>query len=60
MELADLDPLLTVSTLQTVSLLHNPVTARPHYRHYLIFKLPNLKLLDFRKIKMKVCTFTLN
>ncbi|XP_066993688.1 U2 small nuclear ribonucleoprotein A' [Anabrus simplex] len=53
MELADLDPLITVKTLRTLALLHNPVQARHHYRQYVIFKLPQLTLLDFRKIKMK-------
>ncbi|XP_059473793.1 U2 small nuclear ribonucleoprotein A' [Neocloeon triangulifer] len=53
MELGDLDPLASLTKLQVVSLLHNPVTARPHYRAYLIFKLPNLRLLDFHKVKLK-------
>ncbi|CAB3366137.1 Hypothetical predicted protein [Cloeon dipterum] len=53
LELGDLDSLATIPKLQVMSLLHNPVTARPHYRLYLIFKLPNLKLLDFRKVKLK-------
>lgn len=52
-ELADLDPLASVKTLRTLSLLHNPITTRQHYRLYVAFKLPHLRLLDFRKIKMK-------
>ncbi|XP_046387489.1 U2 small nuclear ribonucleoprotein A'-like [Ischnura elegans] len=52
-ELADIDPLATLKKLTTLSLLHNPVTTQPHYRLYVAFKLPNLRLLDFRKIKMK-------
>ncbi|KAF2901298.1 hypothetical protein ILUMI_04876 [Ignelater luminosus] len=52
-ELADLDPLVTLEKLSVLSLLHNPVTAKPHYRLYLVYKLPQLRLLDFRKIKMK-------
>ncbi|KAG8240386.1 hypothetical protein J437_LFUL002528 [Ladona fulva] len=52
-ELADLDPLVTVKTLTTLSLLHNPVTTQQHYRLYLAYKLPNLRLLDFRKIRMR-------
>ncbi|KAF5287806.1 hypothetical protein FQR65_LT12174 [Abscondita terminalis] len=52
-ELADLDPLATLEKLSSLSLLHNPVTAKPHYRLYLIYKLPQLRLLDFRKIKLK-------
>jgi U2 small nuclear ribonucleoprotein A' len=53
-ELADLDPLASVKSLRTLSLLHNPVTTRQHYRLYIAFKLPQLRLLDFRKIKVKV------
>ncbi|KAL3268961.1 hypothetical protein HHI36_008047 [Cryptolaemus montrouzieri] len=52
-ELGDLDPLATLENLQCLSLLHNPVTAKQHYRLYLIYKLPNLRLLDFRKVKVK-------
>lgn len=33
--------------------MYNPITAKQHYRPYVIYKLPQLKLLDFRKIKMK-------
>lgn len=53
-ELGDLDPLVNLKSLNTLSLLYNPVTSRPHYRLYLIYKLPQLKLLDFQKIKQKV------
>jgi hypothetical protein len=53
-ELADLDPLASIKSLRTLSLLHNPVTTRPHYRLYVAFKLPQIRLLDFRKIKVKV------
>lgn len=52
-ELSDIDPLLTLDNLTTLSLLHNPITAKAHYRLYVIYKLPQLKLLDFRKIKLK-------
>ncbi|KAK9881695.1 hypothetical protein WA026_017214 [Henosepilachna vigintioctopunctata] len=52
-ELGDLEPLVSLENLVCLSLLHNPVTAKQHYRLYLIYKLPNLRLLDFRKIKLK-------
>ncbi|XP_049830228.1 U2 small nuclear ribonucleoprotein A'-like [Schistocerca gregaria] len=52
-ELADLDPLASIKSLRTLSLLHNPVTTRQHYRAYVIFRIPHLRILDFRKIKMK-------
>lgn len=36
------------------SLLGNPVTTKPHYRQYVVNKVPQLRILDFRKINMKV------
>lgn len=52
-ELSDIDPLVTLENLTSLSLLHNPITAKPHYRLYVIYKLPQLRLLDFRKIRTK-------
>jgi len=51
--LADIDPLLEFKKLQTLSLLKNPVTKVKHYRLYVIFKLPSVKVLDFQKVKAK-------
>jgi U2 small nuclear ribonucleoprotein A' len=50
-QLAELDPLASFSKLAVLSLLDNPVIKKPHYRHYLIHKLPRLRLLDFKKVK---------
>ena len=36
------------------SLLRNPVVHKPGYRHYVINLLPNLRVLDFKRIRMKV------
>uniref|UniRef100_A0ABD2WG43 Probable U2 small nuclear ribonucleoprotein A' n=1 Tax=Trichogramma kaykai TaxID=54128 RepID=A0ABD2WG43_9HYME len=52
-ELCDIQPLFGLKKLTTLCLLQNPVSAKAHYRQYIIFKMPNLKLLDFKKIKMK-------
>lgn len=52
--LSDLDPLSTLPKLQTLSLLDNEVTKKPQYRLYVIHRCPNLRLLDFKKIKQKV------
>lgn len=52
-ELSDIEPLVNLEKLTTLSLMFNPITAKPHYRFYVIHKLPQLKLLDFRKIKKK-------
>lgn len=52
-ELCDIDPLIPLTKLTTLSLLHNPITAKAHYRLYIAFKLPQVTLLDFCKIRQK-------
>lgn len=52
-ELGDLEPLTKITNLHTLSLLTNPVSTKQHYREYVAFRFPNLRLLDFRKIKLK-------
>ena len=36
------------------SLVNNPVAKQKHYRQYLIYKLPHLKVIDYRRIKDEV------
>eukprot|EP00275_Glaucocystis_incrassata_P001912 EC124284.1.p1 GENE.EC124284.1~~EC124284.1.p1 ORF type:complete len:148 (+),score=7.11 EC124284.1:169-612(+) len=45
--LADLEPLASLTSLLRLSLLDNPDTKRQHYRLYVIHKIPSIKLLDF-------------
>merc|ERR1711978_690497 len=52
-ELADLEQLTSVKSLTMLSLLHNPVVTRRNYREYVIHKFPNLRVLDFKKVKDK-------
>ena len=52
-ELADIEKLAPLQTLEFISLLHNPVVAKSNYRAFLIHKFPNLKVLDFKKVKQK-------
>ncbi|XP_071489775.1 U2 small nuclear ribonucleoprotein A'-like [Diadema antillarum] len=52
-ELGDLDNLASITQLTTLSLLRNPVMGKKHYRLYVIHKLPNLRILDFRKIRLR-------
>ncbi|XP_076012387.1 U2 small nuclear ribonucleoprotein A' [Genypterus blacodes] len=52
-ELGDLDPLASVKTLSLLSLLRNPVTNKKHYRLYVINKMPQIRVLDFQKVKLK-------
>lgn len=52
-ELSDVEPLAKLPKLESVSLLTNPIATKQNYREYVIFKLPTLRLLDFKKIKQK-------
>ncbi|KAK3730698.1 hypothetical protein RRG08_041478 [Elysia crispata] len=52
-ELTDIDPLSTVTTLKYLSLLGNPIVTKRNYRFYLIHKIPSLRVLDFRKVKLR-------
>eukprot|EP00040_Diaphanoeca_grandis_P011186 m.57306 g.57306 ORF g.57306 m.57306 type:complete len:237 (-) comp22363_c1_seq1:251-961(-) len=50
-ELGDLKPLAKLAKLSRVCLTGNPVAKLANYRMYLIFLLPELKLLDYNKVK---------
>ncbi|CAG2104491.1 unnamed protein product [Medioppia subpectinata] len=50
-ELGDIEPLAAFARLTTLSLLNNPIATKKHYRLYVIHKLPQIRLLDFRKVK---------
>ncbi|ODN04027.1 U2 small nuclear ribonucleoprotein A' [Orchesella cincta] len=52
-DLAEIDNLSQLKELKHLSLLFNPISTKEHYRAYVIFRLPQLKVLDFRKIKQK-------
>mmetsp|Transcript_24003 Transcript_24003/g.42860 ORF Transcript_24003/g.42860 Transcript_24003/m.42860 type:complete len:274 (-) Transcript_24003:127-948(-) len=51
--LKDLDPLAGLSKLTILSLLGNPVVNKAKYRLYVISKIPSLKILDFKKVKLQ-------
>ncbi|KAG2201666.1 hypothetical protein INT47_003892 [Mucor saturninus] len=51
-ELGDLEPLISCKQLTHLSVLDNPVTKKPHYRLFVIYKLPQLHVLDFNKVKL--------
>lgn len=36
------------------SLLRNPLVHKPAYRYYVIHRLPQLRVLDFKRIRLKV------
>ena len=52
-ELSDIEKLSSVTTLDFISLLHNPVVSKQNYRAFVIHKFPNLRVLDFKKVKQK-------
>lgn len=52
-ELGDVEPLTKFEKLESLCLMTNPIAAKPYYREYIACKFPNLRLLDFRKIKRK-------
>ncbi|XP_078575555.1 U2 small nuclear ribonucleoprotein A'-like [Branchiostoma floridae x Branchiostoma japonicum] len=52
-ELGDLDPLAAFKNLSHLSLLRNPVTTKEHYRLYVIHKIPQLRVLDFQRIRLR-------
>jgi U2 small nuclear ribonucleoprotein A' len=49
-ELGDLEAFTKMKYLEYLTLIDNPVTSKDHYRSYLIYKLPKLRVLDFQKI----------
>uniref|UniRef100_A0A8D2NTW6 Small nuclear ribonucleoprotein polypeptide A' n=1 Tax=Zosterops lateralis melanops TaxID=1220523 RepID=A0A8D2NTW6_ZOSLA len=53
-ELGELDPLSSIKSLTYLSVLRNPVTNKKHYRLYLIHKVPQVRVLDFQKVKLKL------
>jgi len=52
-ELIDINPLSTVDTLTNVCFLRNPVATKPNYRLYLIHKIPQLRVIDFQRVRLK-------
>lgn len=49
--LSEIDNIATLKKLELLSLTDNQVTHLPHYRLYVIFRIPSLKCLDFQKVK---------
>ncbi|KAG7400761.1 U2 small nuclear ribonucleoprotein A' [Phytophthora boehmeriae] len=50
-QLTEVDRLVCFAKLDTLSLAGNPVTKRKYYREYVIHKLPQLRVLDFQRIR---------
>lgn len=50
-ELTDLDGLRDLSRLETLVCRDNPVARNEHYRAWLVWRLPALRMLDFKKVR---------
>jgi len=52
-ELADVESLSSCcKTVKMLSFMHNPVAAKANYRLFVIHKFPNLRVLDFKKVRI--------
>jgi len=52
-ELIDIEPLKTVRSLTNISFMRNPVASKSNYRLFVIHCLPQVRVLDFQRVKMK-------
>jgi U2 small nuclear ribonucleoprotein A' len=48
--LTEIDNLASLTQLELLSLMDNPLTSHVHYRLYVIHKIPSLKCLDYQKV----------
>ncbi|KAK9480804.1 leucine-rich repeat-domain-containing protein [Lipomyces japonicus] len=48
---SDLEGLKGLNRLTYLTFLNNPITKREHYREYIIWRIPSVRILDFEKIK---------
>ena len=53
-ELSGLDSLVNLKNLEFLSLMRNPVANKKNYRLYIIHKIPQIRVLDFQRVKLKV------
>ena len=53
--LSELDNIASFKALRELTLLYNPVTKRENYRLFVIHKIPSLRVLDFTRVRDKVC-----
>ncbi|EGD80652.1 hypothetical protein PTSG_01240 [Salpingoeca rosetta] len=50
-ELGDLEPFFSCKKINHLTLLRNPVAAQDNYRLFVIYHMPNLKVLDFARVR---------
>uniref|UniRef100_A0A1I7XTY6 Probable U2 small nuclear ribonucleoprotein A' n=1 Tax=Heterorhabditis bacteriophora TaxID=37862 RepID=A0A1I7XTY6_HETBA len=51
-ELGDIDPLAGCKKLEYVTFIGNPITHKENYRAYIIFRLPTVRVIDFKRIRL--------
>ncbi|KAK9323700.1 leucine-rich repeat-domain-containing protein [Lipomyces orientalis] len=49
--LSDLEGLKELTRLTYLSLVNNPITRREHYRLWVIWRLPSVRILDYEKVR---------
>ncbi|KAK0409230.1 hypothetical protein QR680_004421 [Steinernema hermaphroditum] len=50
-QLGDIDSLATCKKLEYLTLTGNPLTHNVDYRHYVIHKIPSVRVLDYKRVK---------
>lgn len=50
-ELSDLVSLNVLTQLTHITLVDNPVTRREHYREFLVWRCPSLRVVDFQRVR---------
>ncbi|VDP08133.1 unnamed protein product [Heligmosomoides polygyrus] len=51
-ELGDIDPLANCKKLEYITFIGNPITHKTNYRAYIIYKLPSVRVIDFKRIRL--------
>ncbi|KAJ1366942.1 hypothetical protein KIN20_027746 [Parelaphostrongylus tenuis] len=51
-ELGDIDPLANCKKLEYVTFIGNPITHKTNYRAYIIYRLPSVRVVDFKRIRL--------
>ncbi|KJH51971.1 leucine Rich repeat-containing domain protein [Dictyocaulus viviparus] len=51
-ELGDIDSLANCKKLEYVTFIGNPITHKTNYRAYIIYKLPSVRVIDFKRIRL--------
>ena len=50
--LSEIDHIATLAKLEHLSLIDNPVVLKANFRQYVIYRIPSLKSLDYKKVQL--------